>query len=103
MASPEAEKRPLDDAGRQERPPDSHEDSTGVLTGGADGGSDPRGTVDEAKIKGEGEDILSLEDLDPALNMKMHLVNNVCGPGSTIPFLETGDRFSCVRLMQLVC
>ena len=99
MASPEAEKRPLDDAGRQERPPDSHEDSTGVLTGGADGGSDPRGTVDEAKIKGEGEDILSLEDLDPALNMKMHLVNNVCGSSSTIPFLEPGDRFSCVRLI----
>lgn len=24
-----------------------------------------------------GEDILSLQDLDPALNMKMHLVNNV--------------------------
>ena len=94
MASPEAEKRPLDDAGRQERPPDSHEDSTGVLTGGADGGSDPRGTVDEAKIKGEGEDILSLEDLDPALNMKMHLVNNVCGSSSTIPFwnLETGSH-----------
>lgn len=103
MASPEAEKGALDDAGRQERPPDSHGDSTGVLTGGADGGSDSRGTVDEAKIKGEGEDILSLEDLDPALNMKMHLVNNVCGLSSTISFLETGDRFSCVRLMQLAC
>lgn len=25
----------------------------------------------------EGEDILALQDLDPALNMKMHLVNNV--------------------------
>jgi hypothetical protein len=24
-----------------------------------------------------GEDILALQDLDPALNMKMHLVNNV--------------------------
>jgi hypothetical protein len=24
-----------------------------------------------------GEDILALEDTDPALNMKMHLVNNV--------------------------
>jgi hypothetical protein len=24
-----------------------------------------------------GEDILSMQDLDPALNMKMHLVNNV--------------------------
>jgi hypothetical protein len=27
-----------------------------------------------------GEDILSLQDLDPALNMKMHLVNNVSHP-----------------------
>ena len=26
-----------------------------------------------------GEDILALQDLDPALNMKMHLVNNVSG------------------------
>lgn len=25
----------------------------------------------------DGEDILALQDLDPALNMKMHLVNNV--------------------------
>lgn len=29
---------------------------------------------------GDGEDILALQDLDPALNMKMHLVNNVSGP-----------------------
>jgi hypothetical protein len=26
---------------------------------------------------GEGEDILALQDIDPALNAKMHLVNNV--------------------------
>lgn len=26
-----------------------------------------------------GEDILALQDLDPVLNMKMHLVNNVSG------------------------
>jgi hypothetical protein len=25
----------------------------------------------------KGEDVLALQDLDPALNMKMHLVNNV--------------------------
>lgn len=29
-----------------------------------------------------GEDILSLQDLDPALNMKMHLVNNVSDTGA---------------------
>lgn len=27
--------------------------------------------------RGNGEDLLSLQDLDPALNQKMHLVNNV--------------------------
>lgn len=26
---------------------------------------------------GEGEDILALQDIDPAMNAKMHLVNNV--------------------------
>jgi hypothetical protein len=25
----------------------------------------------------QGEDVLALQDLDPALNMKMHIVNNV--------------------------
>lgn len=28
----------------------------------------------------EGEDVLALQDLDPVLNMKMHLVNNVSAP-----------------------
>lgn len=32
--------------------------------------------ADGSSLKG-GEDILGLQDLDPALNMKMHLVNNV--------------------------
>lgn len=32
--------------------------------------------ADGSSIKGE--DILQLQDLDPALNQKMHLVNNVC-------------------------
>lgn len=27
----------------------------------------------------QGEDVLSLQDLDPALNMKMHMVNDVGG------------------------
>jgi len=26
---------------------------------------------------GEGEDVLALQDVDPALNAKMHIVNNV--------------------------
>jgi len=33
-------------------------------------------TAEGGSIRG-GEDILALQDLDPALNMKMHLVNNV--------------------------
>jgi hypothetical protein len=32
--------------------------------------------ADGSSIK-SGEDLLELQDLDPALNMKMHLVNNV--------------------------
>lgn len=36
------------------------------------------GMGDDAQSSlGEGEDILALQDLDPALNAKMHLVNNV--------------------------
>lgn len=31
---------------------------------------------DDASLR-SGQDILSLQDIDPALNMKMHLVNNV--------------------------
>lgn len=34
--------------------------------------------VDGGSLRaGEGEDILARQDLDPALNLKMHLVNNV--------------------------
>lgn len=32
----------------------------------------------------EGEDVLGRQDLDPALNAKMHLVNNVRTPRSAI-------------------
>lgn len=35
-------------------------------------------TVDAASLS-RGEDILELQDLDPALNLKMHLVNDVSG------------------------
>ncbi len=35
----------------------------------------------------KGEDILALQDLDPALNMKMHLVNNVRG---VVPVATSG-------------
>ncbi len=31
----------------------------------------------DANSTHSGEDVLALQDLDPALNMKMHLVNNV--------------------------
>jgi len=31
----------------------------------------------EASSIGKGEDLLSMQDVDPALNAKMHLVNNV--------------------------
>jgi hypothetical protein len=33
--------------------------------------------TDDGSWVTSGEDILALQDIDPALNMKMHLVNNV--------------------------
>jgi hypothetical protein len=38
-------------------------------------GPDKLLNADGSSLKGE--DVLALQDLDPALNMKMHLVNNV--------------------------
>lgn len=50
-------------------------------------------TVDEAKSQvgsdgsvHKGEDILAMQDLDPALNAKMHLVNNVRHTESTLRY-----------------
>lgn len=37
---------------------------------------EPDAALDQYSL-GEGEDILALQDVDPALNAKMHLVNNV--------------------------
>jgi hypothetical protein len=37
---------------------------------------EPDVSYDHASV-GSGEDILALQDVDPALNAKMHLVNNV--------------------------
>ena len=42
--------------------------------------------ADDASL-GSDEDLLALEDLDPALNMKMHLVNNVCA--QSVPAART--------------
>jgi hypothetical protein len=36
-------------------------------------------STDEESLK---QDVLAQNDLDPALNLKMHLVNNVGGPSS---------------------
>lgn len=48
------------------------------LEGGADNGPmfGELRNADGSSLR-NGEDILALQDLDPALNMKMHLVNNV--------------------------
>lgn len=43
---------------------------------GAEGESGFPAREDASSVH-SGEDILSMQDLDPALNMKMHLVNNV--------------------------
>ena len=39
-------------------------------------GEEPEVVADGYSVR-EGEDILALQDIDPALNAKMHLVNNV--------------------------
>jgi hypothetical protein len=39
-------------------------------------GEEPEAVLDGYSV-GEGQDILALQDIDPALNAKMHLVNNV--------------------------
>jgi hypothetical protein len=39
-------------------------------------GEEPEIVADRYSVR-EGEDILALQDIDPALNAKMHLVNNV--------------------------
>jgi hypothetical protein len=39
-------------------------------------GEEPEVVADGYPVR-EGEDILALQDIDPALNAKMHLVNNV--------------------------
>jgi hypothetical protein len=40
----------------------------------------------------EGSDILSLQDIDPALNAKMHIVNNVRIPEA--PLLQSGPQIT---------
>jgi hypothetical protein len=39
-------------------------------------GEEPEVVADGYSVR-DGEDILALQDIDPALNAKMHLVNNV--------------------------
>ncbi len=51
--------------------PDAVQQEKGIFN---DASPDLRG-ADGSSLKGE--DLLALQDLDPALNMKMHLVNNV--------------------------
>lgn len=47
---------------------------------------------DAQVASGDGEDILALQDLDPVLNMKMHLVNNVSNsPLAGAELRETRD------------
>lgn len=50
--------------------------------GGEEGLAQHASAMDGASLH-SGEDILSMQDLDPALNMKMHLVNNVSREGLT--------------------
>lgn len=47
----------------------------------------------EVSSVNKGEDILALQDLDPALNAKMHLVNNVSECGGPRPRPRLGSAF----------
>lgn len=65
-------------------------------------GNEPRGLLDANDIRSadgssiqRGEDLLDLQDLDPAMNMKMHLVNNVSGNPPIFP--DTYQRRSMTR------
>lgn len=63
-----------------ESPPSYKEGGPGPLEKKIGGGEEALAYHDsaiDATSTHSGEDVLALQDLDPALNMKMHLVNNV--------------------------
>lgn len=72
MNQSSSDKLPVDAAQLEERIGEPTKD--GLL-----GPDDVR--IADASSLHSGEDILALQDLDPVLNMKMHLVNNVSGNG----------------------
>jgi hypothetical protein len=48
-----------------------------------------------------GEDLLALQDLDPALNLKMHLVNNV-RMSPSLPTVTSRETSSCHIALTVV-
>lgn len=54
----------------------SHDGRDNGASAGIDGPQDVRNAEDASL---NGSDVLALQDVDPAMNMKMHLVNNVSG------------------------
>lgn len=69
---------------------------------------------DEANVSGDelrddlvsvqsGEDILGRQDMDPVMNMKMHLVNNVSGPGLSHSICHTANICRTCRTGPLLC
>ncbi|KHN99247.1 membrane transporter [Metarhizium album ARSEF 1941] len=63
------------DADKSASDPAKLEEKTGHPYGGGLPGLGDVRAADGSSLRG-GEDVLALQDLDPALNMKMHLVNN---------------------------
>lgn len=78
MASPvhaQNEHRPAEPVGNDDHLYDEKKSHDPASHGGVLEANDLR-AGDASSLKG-GEDILGLQDLDPVMNMKMHLVNNV--------------------------
>jgi hypothetical protein len=75
MASQDARPDRSPTLGDEEKMTSSGQAQGGMLKDGTSNGTDVQ-TAHGTEIMG-GDDVLGLQDLDPALNMKMHLVNDV--------------------------
>lgn len=75
MASPDARSDRSPTLGDEEKMTTAGQTRGGILKDQPSHGSDVQ-TAQATDTVG-GDDVLGLQDLDPALNMKMHLVNDV--------------------------
>lgn len=90
------------DATMAHDPPPAYDDEKSTAKGELGGAENALG--DDISLS-SGEDILNMEDLDPALNMKMHLVNNVSEwltlAASPIPDRNTHTHTCAIELRTI--